>query len=170
MEKGWVGAAKGVHQILWERGWLDSGVSHTVDGQKDRDRKVTKEMSLRHLMSKQPDFKNKQTAIQQFGEKIGLEICQTPKFCAELAGEGTEHDWASSKNDFKHSPLTGRTTMKGFRGQAAKSMATVTLAWPRGAARRARSCIVARDWLKKNNENVEALNSLNSKVVDAKAV
>jgi hypothetical protein len=47
--------------------------------------------SLRYTISQCPGFWKKETALQHLGRTIGVAVDSTPKFHAELAGEGIEY-------------------------------------------------------------------------------
>ena len=98
--QGWEGAQKGLLQVLRERGLIDpeNVSSYTVDGRKDPiTGEVNNSSSLRYLMGRCTDFRDEETALEHLALQLGVEVQLTPKFYAELAGEGIEYDWAHSK-------------------------------------------------------------------------
>ena len=149
VEQGWLGAPKGLKQILWERGLLDPTIKYTIQGRKDADGATIKETSMKHILGECPDFKNEITALEKLGLDLGILIKCTPKYHAEMAGEGIEYDWAFSKNAFKHLPLTERKTKEQFRAavKGVISGTSVSLYRARAAARRARSYLRAYYYL-----------------------
>jgi hypothetical protein len=50
-----------------------------------------KDWSLMCLMASCLDFAEEMTALQHVGGKLGVSVTITPKFHAELAGEGIEY-------------------------------------------------------------------------------
>jgi hypothetical protein len=92
-KKGWQGQAKGLLQVLWERGWIDAGnlERYTMDPTTDANGEVVdgaEEWSLRVLMASCLDFAEKMTALQHVGKELGVSVIISPKFHAEKAGEG----------------------------------------------------------------------------------
>jgi hypothetical protein len=173
MVPGWTGKTKGVKQTAWERGLLDPNKTYTMHGKKDKDGKIDQSTSLVWLLSQCLDFKEEVSAIRKFGDDIGMRIEQTPKYHAEIAGEGVEYDWALGKNCHKRSPLSKRKTMAGFRKSATYAVGreNMTLERARGCARRARQYIVAYQWLKVNDNNPDALKDIQSNsIADVEAV
>jgi hypothetical protein len=88
-------------QVLWERGLIDpsSLEQYTLDG---RSNPITGQVNLqsspRHILANCNDFKDKETALEYLGTQLGVTVKLTPKFHAELAGEGVEYSWAHSKS------------------------------------------------------------------------
>ena len=57
------------------------------------------------------------------GDKLGVTVGATPKYHAELAGEGIEYVWALSKNWFKRQPRTKRKSRGQFKDLVLKARA-----------------------------------------------
>ena len=97
---GWEGQPKGLMQVLWERGLIDTSSleQYTLHGRKNP---ITGELnlqfSLHHILANCSDFKDEETALEHLGTQLGVTVRLTPKFHAELAGEGVEYSWAHSK-------------------------------------------------------------------------
>lgn len=91
-KEGYVGKAKGIKQVLWERGWYVDGMSATS---KDV------QMNLELVLGGLPDFKNERTALQHTVEKRGHILVMSPKFHPEVAGVGIEYSWGMSKLKFR---------------------------------------------------------------------
>lgn len=146
-ESGWVNQPKGMLQVLWERGFIDPAnyKKYTKDGPKGANGKRDKNFSLVHLLSECPDFENELTALQHLGKKLGTEVICTPKYHAEMAGEGVEYCWALAKNWYKRLPLKERKTREQFEAKVkeAFSLSVLSKEKVRGAARRQRSYILA---------------------------
>ena len=83
VNEGWEGKAKGMLQILWERGFIDPGKTnksdYTLKGKKDAYGNIILETSLKHLMSLQTDFIQEESLLQYHGRLFGVKIERTPK-------------------------------------------------------------------------------------------
>jgi hypothetical protein len=115
---GWEGQPKGLLQILWERGLIEHKLldKYTLDGRKDAiTGKVDLQYSLRHLLAECSDFKNEETALQYLGSQLGVVVLLTPKFHAELAGEGVEYSWAHAKAFYRRMPLARKRGREKFK-------------------------------------------------------
>ena len=115
--KGWQGQPKGLLQVLWERGWIDTGNldKYTIDPATDADGKVlegAEQWSLRCLMARCLDFAEELTALQHVGKELGVSVIISPKFHAELAGEGIEHSWGVTKGIYRRKPLGSKRSNK----------------------------------------------------------
>ena len=89
-------------QVLWERGWIDEAYldKYTMDLATDDDGEVlegAEQWSLKCLMASCLDFAEEKTALQHVGSELGVSVIITPKFHAELAGEGIEYSWGVMK-------------------------------------------------------------------------
>jgi hypothetical protein len=47
------------------------------------------------------DFAEEMTALQHVGSELGVSVIITPKFHAELAGEGIEYSWGVTKGVYR---------------------------------------------------------------------
>jgi hypothetical protein len=106
---GWQGKAKGLLQVLYERGLLDPAMSdkYTLDGKKDTILgKYDLQYSLRSPMSECLDFNEEETALQYLGSQLVVQALLTPKFHAELRGEGVEFSWGHAEAFYRRSPLS----------------------------------------------------------------
>lgn len=61
------------------------------------------------------DFANEISELQTVGEAIDCRVLATPKFHAEIAGEGVEYTWAFSKNWYRRQPLEEKRKKKHFK-------------------------------------------------------
>ena len=116
--QGWEGAQKGLLQVLRERGLIDpeNVSSYTVDGRKDPiTGEVNNSSSLRYLMGRCTDFRDEETALEHLALQLGVEVILTPKFHAELAGEGIEYDWAHSKAYYRRQPVSSKKGREKFQ-------------------------------------------------------
>lgn len=78
----YVGKAKGIRQVLWERG-------------KDPERNPAT------VLSKLPDFRDERSALEHTVESRGHILLLSPKYHPELAGVGIEYSWGMSKLKFR---------------------------------------------------------------------
>jgi len=112
------GEAHGLLQVLGERGliervWFEK---YTLEGQKDAiTGKVDLHYSLRSILGNCRDFKEEETALQYLGTQLGVAVLLTPKFHAELAGEGIEYSWAHSKAYYRRMPLSRKRGRDNFK-------------------------------------------------------
>jgi hypothetical protein len=149
VEPGWHGKAKGLYQVLWERGFIDinnldrysvSGKKNTLTGE------VNETFSMKRLLSRCLDFASELTALQELGQRLGLLVDRTPKFHAEMAGEGIEFSWACSKGSYRRQPLSkkrGRESFKTLVRAVHDTTNVLTLERSQGFARRARAYMCA---------------------------
>jgi hypothetical protein len=72
---------------------------------------VDLQFSLRHLMAECTDF----TALQHLGTQLGVRVQLTPKFHAELAGEGVEYSWALAKSFYCCVPVSRKRGWENFK-------------------------------------------------------
>lgn len=119
-KKGWQGQAKGLLQVLWERGWIDEGnlERYTVDPATDANGEVldgAEEWSLRVLMASCLDFAEEMTALQHVGKELGVSVIISPKFHAEMAGEGIEYSWGITKGLYRRKPLNSKRSKERFK-------------------------------------------------------
>ena len=115
---GWQGQPKGLLQVLWERGLITeaSMEKYTVDGRKDAiTGSINLQFSLRHLLAECTDFKEEETALQYLGTQLGVQVELTPKFHAELAGEGVEYSWAHAKSYYRRVPVSRKRGRENFK-------------------------------------------------------
>ena len=106
-----MGKAKGVLQVLWERGKIDSTTrikQYSLTGKKDEFGTVVDySTSLRHLMGLCHDFVNEEGMLQHIAKRLGVvEVLLTPKCHAELAGAGVEYIcWGGAKSEYRRLSL-----------------------------------------------------------------
>ena len=150
VKKGWEGQPKGLLQVLWERGWIDQGQleKYTMDPATDDDGKVlegAEDWSLRCLMASCLDFAEEMTALQHVGNELGVSVIITPKFHAELAGEGIEYSWGVSKGVYRRKPLHSKRSKESFKMlvKECSSREILTTKTVRKLSRRARAYICA---------------------------
>ena len=115
---GWEGKPKGLLQVLGERGLIERAAleRYTLDGRKDAiTGRIDLQYSLRSLLGKCRDFKEEETALQFLGTQLGVTVLLTPKFHAELAGEGVEYSWVHSKAYYRRMPLSRKQGRDNFK-------------------------------------------------------
>jgi len=153
VKEGWMNKTKGMLQVLWERGTIDEdNLSQcTNNGKNDADCNLMPGTSLRLLMANCTDFVNEETALQHLGRHLGLKVIHTPKFHAELAGEGIEHSWACAKSDHRRRPLSQKKGLQNFKNLVQQSCGPDVLTKERACkfSRRARAYICTRHLLDK---------------------
>jgi len=117
IQEGWEGKPKGILQILYERGLIDVSnyKSLILDGRKNPETgEILPGTSLRALLEQCNDFKNELSALQLLGQEIGVAVDATPKYHAELAGEGIEYSWGYSKGVYRRAPLASKKGRNNF--------------------------------------------------------
>jgi hypothetical protein len=119
---GWEGQPKGLLQVLWEQGLMSDSkeqlVCYIINGRKDPITGVVHtNSSLRHLLAaKCVDLREQETALQQLGAQLGVTVVLlTPKFHAELAGEGVEYCWAHAKLYYRRKPVSLKRGRENFK-------------------------------------------------------
>ncbi|KAI2497792.1 hypothetical protein MHU86_16678 [Fragilaria crotonensis] len=110
--------------------------------------------SLKYLMASCLDFAEEMTALQHVGHALGVSVLITPKFHAEMAGEGIEYSWGCRRVSTAkcHWILKGKTSFKALVKECTSRdvLKTVTV---RKLSRRARSYICAYFVLHQQNLN-----------------
>jgi hypothetical protein len=113
---GWLGAPKGLLQVLWERGFIDDQRKFKMHGKADPVTGVVDlKTSLTYILSQCPDFRDEETALQHLGSTIGVTVDCTPKFHAELAGEGIEYSWGYAKQVYRRQPVALKKGREKFK-------------------------------------------------------
>ncbi|KAI2490953.1 hypothetical protein MHU86_23612 [Fragilaria crotonensis] len=147
IKEGWMGKAKGLLQVLWERGFIDMNKlsNYTLTGRKDELGNLDLSLSLRHLMAMCPDFLNEEGMMEHIGAKLGVEVMLTPKCHAEIAGEGIEYMWACSKGAYRNLTLKEKKGKENFMTgvRHCLSAQVISIDRIRRFARRARQYLLA---------------------------
>ena len=55
------------------------------------------------------------TALQHVGSQLSISVIITPKFHAELAGEGVEYSWGIVKGIYRRKPLESKKSEEAFK-------------------------------------------------------
>ena len=115
-KQGWLGAPKGLLQVLWERGWIDEEIWQeyrrlATDGNGE----PIEDLSLSVLMASCLDFANEVTELQAVGREMKIEVLLTPKYHCEMAGEGIEFAWGVAKAKYRSKLLLAeKKQVSGF--------------------------------------------------------
>ena len=119
VNEGWEGKAKGLLQVLWERGLIDGAIfkQYSLTGKKDEFGIVDNGTSLTHLMGSCHDFLNEEGILQHVAKRIGVEVLLTPKCHAELAGEGVEYVWGGAKGEYRRLSLAQKRGKDNFKSR-----------------------------------------------------
>eukprot|EP00956_Cyclotella_meneghiniana_P036504 scaffold126502_cov47-Cyclotella_meneghiniana.AAC.1 len=161
LKPGWKSKGKGLMQVLWERGFINT--NQTSDYQlekKDSDGNVIKHLSLRYLMSNCTDFVNERCQIEHIAEKLGITVVITTKHHAEYAEEGIEYSWGYSKSLYRRHPLAAKQDKDSFHKLVDKctSREYITIDMVRKFSKRARDYMqayIALETMNKDEENNE---------------
>ena len=123
------GAPKGVFQVLWEMGFInpDCVDSYTMHGTTDDEGNVDVEYSMLYLIESCLDFALEISQLQYMGLELGVEVHITPKFHAELAGEGVKYSWGLAKGHYRCQPLCLKRTRNNFKELVQASIATIII-------------------------------------------
>ena len=113
---GYVDKAKGMRDILRERGLLNPSLTYTKTNAvflrffyyfaryfcfNNFDLTKDKTRSLSDILGSCPDFRNEKSAMAEFAEQLGIVTDATPKGYCEIAGRGIEYCWGKSKLYFR---------------------------------------------------------------------
>ena len=90
---GYVGKAKGMRQVLWERGLHVDGMSTGAN--------AAPHMRLDTVLGNLPDFRDEKPALVHLVESRGHIVLLSPKCHPEVAGVGIEYSWGMSKMKFR---------------------------------------------------------------------
>lgn len=111
VDEGWIGKAKGMFQVLWERGWIDEVQwkdYRLVARDPEDDDRIIESLSLKFLMESCHDFQNEVTQLQTIASTYGIRVEMTPKYHAEIAGCGIEYSWGAAKSRYRQIPLENK--------------------------------------------------------------
>jgi len=123
VKEGWMGKPKGMLQILFERGFIetvgrrveDVVRSFSLNGKKDNYGQIIAGTSLKEMINDLPDFKTEITLLQLRAIQLNVQIQCSPKYHPEIAGEGIEYAWGISKNTYRKYSVIDKKTREGFR-------------------------------------------------------
>ncbi|CAJ1929498.1 unnamed protein product [Cylindrotheca closterium] len=157
IKQGWENKPKGMLQVLWERGFIDTAVpkselwkKYPEKGQKDNLGLVMPGTALKEMVADLPDFQDEKTLLQYHAEGRSTAGCQimfirSPKCHPEIAGEGIEYDWAGIKSYYPRSDLASKKTLEAFKALVKESMESVQFNHRVSFSARAREYMLAYD-------------------------
>ncbi|KAG7345273.1 hypothetical protein IV203_032804 [Nitzschia inconspicua] len=113
---GWVGEPKGLLQVARERGLIDHINHHlySANPKKNPDGTLNAEKSLRSIVGQCTNFQNELTHLQVMADELKVQVMFTPKFHAEMAGEGIEYSWGFAKGSYRRKPLKKKRKRADF--------------------------------------------------------
>ncbi len=89
---------------------------YTLDGRKDPiTGNIDLQFSIRYLLSEYTNFKEEETALQCLGTQMGVTVQLTPKFHAELAGEGVEYSRSHAKAFYRRVSVSKKKDSENFK-------------------------------------------------------
>ena len=157
---GWQGQTKGLLQVLWERGWIDEGnlERYTADPATNANGEAldgAEEWSLQVLMASCFDLAEEMTALELVVKELGKLVIISPKFHAEMAGEGIEYSWGITKGLYRRKPLNSKRSKEKFKELVLKCTSREILwsATVQKLSRRAQTYICAYYSLYQSNSN-----------------
>jgi hypothetical protein len=123
VDEGWQGKAKGLLQVLWERGFIGAAnVDKYMMNGRDACGVLILETSLKLLMMNCEDFEEEESLLQANGHEMGVLVDRTPKCHCKLAGKGIEYTWGCSKNYYRSLRLHGKRGKEKFQVAVAKCL------------------------------------------------
>mmetsp|Transcript_9240 Transcript_9240/g.25281 ORF Transcript_9240/g.25281 Transcript_9240/m.25281 type:complete len:185 (+) Transcript_9240:202-756(+) len=87
--------AKGMKQVLWERGLWKDGIKGSIS---DSDENADQAVSTSHVLVQCEDFRYEMSWLECVAWKRGHIITFTPKGHCELAGVGVEYCWGRQRS------------------------------------------------------------------------
>jgi hypothetical protein len=150
VDEGWVGKAKGMFQVLWERGWIDETrwkEYRLVARDPDDDDQIIESLSIKFLIESCHDFQNEVTQLQTIASAYGMRVEMTPKYHAEIAGCGIEYSWGAAKSRYRQIPLEKKRKKSDFKEAVSHSIGVLTTPTVRKCDRKARTYIQAYYYL-----------------------
>jgi hypothetical protein len=156
--EGWTGKPKGLLQVLWETGWIDPDVplkTYVKAGKPGRDFEDNGDLKatvapfvLKHLMVSRPDFQQELSDLQHLATEISGQnntviVEFTPKYHAEIAGEGVECGWGFAKKIHRRMPLKLKRDFGDFTKTVRNCLLKVTPERSRRFRRHCRKYMIA---------------------------
>ena len=109
VQEGWLNKPKGLKQVLWEIGYIDPAHKDEY-----RNKHNDPRFCLTLLLASCSDFCKEKSRLEKLADDIGAKLITTPKYHAEMAGEGIEYTWAHAKWKFWCEPLRKKKTKAQF--------------------------------------------------------
>ena len=155
IKPGWSGRGIGLLAAAYARGWVDKNNIKSYQAMKyDNEGNLVKEFSLQYLLGQCADFQNEVSQLEFVCKQLGATALITPKYHAELAGEGIEYTWGFLKSIYRRYPLEkkkGKTQFEALLNQCL-SRDLITKEIVRKFSRRARGYMEAYVALDINEE------------------
>lgn len=129
---GYAGKAKGIAQVLWERGLWKKGMKSSLKSHHLN----FPALSAKHVLANCDDFKEENGALEDLVQSYGHIVMFSPKGHPEIAGAGIEYDWGVSKKFFRRD---NNHVAKNCESDVRLSLAKVDLRIAKHTARKARS-------------------------------
>jgi len=137
---GWVGATKGLLQVLWERGFVkeEEWRKYTLEGRKswkDEHGQIKQQYLpylLRKLIADCTDFKNEKSAMDHLFDELSnkgecrMILLVSPKYHCEIAGEGIEYAWGLFKRWYRSISLENKKGKEKFEVEIKKCIRKVS--------------------------------------------
>jgi len=139
---GWRGRGIGLLAAAYARGWVDKENLKQYQSMKyDDDGNLVKKYSLQYLLGQCKDFQDEVTQLEFVCKMQGARAIITPKYHAELAGEGIEYTWGFLKSIYRRFPLAKKKGKANFEALLAKILSrdNITTNLVRKFSRRARA-------------------------------
>ena len=130
--QGYAGQAKGIKQILWERGLWQEGMKAKLDS----DHPNYPDMSAQDVLANCEDVREETGAMEDLISSYRNIVLFSPKGHPEIAGAGIEYDWGVSKKIFRR---TTNHVARDCERDVRSSLSKITLQVAKHTARKARS-------------------------------
>ncbi len=160
LKTGWYGKGKGLLQVLWERGYIDTERIKQYQIQKeDDDGQLIPELSLLHMMENALDFKNEVSQLEHVGRSLEVRVIITTEYHAEYAGEGVEYSRGFSKSFYRKHPLAMKKGKDKFIALVDKAISRdlITVDMVRKFSKRARGYMLAYKYKALRSDDIKKL-------------
>ena len=156
LQKGWLNKSKGIFQVLYERGYIDpTNIDKYAMKPFDENGNLDETYCLPMLLQNCEDFKNEMCQLEYIASNLNSRVIITPKYHAELAGEGIEYAWGVSKAVYRKIPWGERKGKQNFQIMVKKSLCNnniLNVENIRRFSQRARGYMLVYTFLNKNND------------------
>jgi hypothetical protein len=144
IKEGWLLKPKGMLQILWERGWIDSSkvvIARSMYYSKDEKKalgedgklkEASRQYTLSYLLEQCTDFNDEKSDLEHLATELSgrdtkISILFTPKYHCELAGEGIEYCWGAAKQMYRKLSLDQKKSWGSFRKSVVACLSKVNI-------------------------------------------